>query len=325
MSNGSPTVSIALPVYNGENYLRETIGSVLRQTFEDFELLLLDNASTDGTSEICREAVERDRRVRYLPSEANRGLIWNHNRGVEPARGKYFMWIEHDDLIAEDYVNRCVKALNDDPKIVLCFTNTLVIDENGQRINHVSNHLDNSSPSSRIGSLTRGHTLCDAEFGLMRMDTLKKTALHRYIIPSDLVLLCEMAIHGPFELIPEHVFVRRHHPDEISHRSRSSRQVMLIHAPLRAGTFFIPSLVNARGFFDAIKSARLPWKERLKCYKHLMVWFWAQRRDLYYECEGPLVCSLKRRVSQANVDRLKTLRRRLFTRHRPAREQPSQP
>jgi glycosyltransferase involved in cell wall biosynthesis len=325
MSNGSPTVSIALPVYNGENYLRETIGSILIQTFEDFELLLLDNASTDGTSEICQETVEQDKRVRYLRSEVNRGLIWNHNRGVEPARGNYFMWIEHDDLIAEDYVNRCVKALNDDPKVVLCFTNTLIIDENGKRIDQVSNHFDNSSPSSRIGSLARGHTLGDAEFGLMRIETLKKTSLHGYIIPSELVLLCEMATHGPFELIPEHLFLRRHHPDETSHRSRSSREIMLIHAPHRAGTFFSPFLINARGFLDAIRSARLPWKERVKCYNHLMVWLWDQRRDLYYECEAPLVDSMKRRLSEVNIDRLKTLRRRLFGPHRPATERPSQP
>lgn len=157
MNNGSPEVSIALPVYNGENYLREAIRSVLRQTFEDFELLLLDNASTDATSEICRETVEQDQRAHHLRSDVNRGLIWNHNRGVESARGQYFMWIEHDDLIAEDYLDRCVNALNDDPKIVLSFTNTLIIDENGKEIDQVSNHFDNSSPSSRVKSLARAH------------------------------------------------------------------------------------------------------------------------------------------------------------------------
>jgi glycosyltransferase involved in cell wall biosynthesis len=323
MINGSPAVSIALPVYNGENFLREAIRSILRQTFDDFELLLLDNASTDGTSAICQESVEHDPRVRYVRSEVNRGLIWNHNRGVELARGKYFMWIEHDDLIADDYVNRCVKVLNDDPKVVLCFTNTQIIDENGQLGKRVSNHFDNSSPSSRIRSLTRGHIVGDAEFGLMRLEALKKTTLHRYINPSELVLLCELATRGPFELIPEHLFLRRHHVGEISHRSRSTRDVMLIHAPGRAGTFFIPSLVNARGFFDAIRGCRLPFEERVKCYNHLMVWLWDQRRDLYYECEGPLVSSLKRCLSQASIDRLKMLRGRLFGSRRAAASQAS--
>jgi hypothetical protein len=323
MSNGSPMVSIALPVFNGENYLREAIDSVLKQTFEDFELLLLDNASTDGTSQICRESVEQDQRVRHFRSDVNRGLIWNHNRAVGLARGNYFMWIEHDDLIAEDYVNRCVKALNDDPEIVLSFTNTQIIDEHGERRELVSNHFDNTSPSTRIGSLTRGHTLGDAEFGLMRLETLKKTALHPYIVPSELVLLCELATHGPFELIPEHLFLRRHHADEVSHRSRSSREVMLIHAPDRAGTFFIPFMVNARGFFGGISRTRLPWQERVKVYNHLLVWLWQQRSDLYYDCAGPLVGSLKRRLSQANIDRLKSLRKGLFRPHPKATEHPS--
>ena len=60
MTTETPLVTICLPIYNGEDYVREAIGSVLRQTFEDFELLLLDNASTDGTSEICREVVAQD-------------------------------------------------------------------------------------------------------------------------------------------------------------------------------------------------------------------------------------------------------------------------
>ena len=109
MSAENPLVTIALPVYNGQNYLRQAIRSVLKQTFRDFELLLLDNASTDGTSEICREAVEQDRRVRYATADENRGLAWNHNRAVELARGRYLMWISHDDALGEDYLGHCLR------------------------------------------------------------------------------------------------------------------------------------------------------------------------------------------------------------------------
>ena len=66
MSDYRPSVSICLPVYNGENYVREAITSILEQTFEDFELIISDNASTDGTGEICRDAATRDPRVRYI-------------------------------------------------------------------------------------------------------------------------------------------------------------------------------------------------------------------------------------------------------------------
>jgi len=310
----NPVVTIALPVFNGENYLREAIRSVLSQTFRDFELLLLDNASTDGTSEICREAVAQDQRVHYFRAEVNRGLIWNHDRAVELAKGAYFMWLAHDDTLAEDYVRRCVEGLTQDPDVVLSFTNSNIIDASGERIEQVSNHCDNSSPSSRFRSLMRNQTCCDAIYGLMRMETLKKTGLHGYFAGSDLVLLCEMAMHGRFKVIPDFLFLRRHHPNVTSSRHRTSREITLIHAPQKAGKFFLPYLLIAGGFLAAIGRARPPWKERLECYKYLSFWLWKNRRDLYFDCVLPITGSLKRHLSEANVARLKSARNRLFRR-----------
>ena len=132
MSIENPLVSVSLPVYNGEDYIREAIRSVLNQTFQDFELLLLDNASTDGTPQICLEAVARDPRVRYFGSEVNRGLAWNHNRAVAVARGRYLMWMGHDDLISEQCVERCIEALQRDPAAVLCYAFTNRIAASGK-------------------------------------------------------------------------------------------------------------------------------------------------------------------------------------------------
>ncbi len=311
MSNENPLVSICLPVYNGEDYLRQAIQSVLQQTFEDFELLLLDNASTDGTSEICSEAVAQDRRVRYFRSQVNRGLVWNHNRAVKLAKGRYFMWMGHDDALGEDYVKRCVEVLNQDPRVVLSFTNAKNVDANGDLINEVLNHCDNESPSSRLRSLLRKETSCDAIYGLMRMETLKKTGLHGYFAGSDLVLLCEMALHGPFTVIPDFLFLRRHLPNVTSYHHSTSREITLIFDPRKAGKFFLPCLLTAGGFLPVINRARLPWKERLECYKHLSIWLWNHKRDLYDECMQPTVGLLKRHLSHANVDRLKSLRKRL--------------
>src|SRR5262245_39362496 len=75
-----PQVSVCLPVYNGENYIHEAIQSVLEQTFTDFELIISDNASTDGTAAICLAAAAGDPRVHYSRAEQNGGLAFNHNR-----------------------------------------------------------------------------------------------------------------------------------------------------------------------------------------------------------------------------------------------------
>src|SRR5688572_10868700 len=103
MPEKNPRVSIGLPVYNGENYLAEAIDSILAQTFEDFELIISDNASTDRTQEICEAYAAKDGRIRYYRSEVNKGSAWNFNRVFELARGEYFKWAAHDDYIAPEY------------------------------------------------------------------------------------------------------------------------------------------------------------------------------------------------------------------------------
>src|SRR2546425_2550054 len=127
----SPLVSIGLPVYNGENYVREAIESILDQGFADFELIISDNASTDRTGEICREWISRDSRVRYYKSEVNRGLAWNFNRVFELACGRYFLWVSHDDRVGEDYLSRCLEVLERYSGVVLCFSNSNYINETG--------------------------------------------------------------------------------------------------------------------------------------------------------------------------------------------------
>jgi glycosyltransferase involved in cell wall biosynthesis len=129
-----PAVSVCLPVFNGENFLREAIASVFDQTFQDFELVISDNASTDGTGDICREAECRDRRVRYFRSETNCGLARNFNRAFGLARGRYLVWLGHDDVMGKDYLRQCVAALEADPGAVLCFSNADYIDDSGSTL-----------------------------------------------------------------------------------------------------------------------------------------------------------------------------------------------
>src|SRR6185295_20414870 len=98
MQNRPPRVSIGLPVFNGEQLLRQAVDSLLAQTFSDFELVISDNGSTDGTEAICREYAARDSRIRYLREPENRGGSWNFSRLPPLARGEYFRWSCHDDI-----------------------------------------------------------------------------------------------------------------------------------------------------------------------------------------------------------------------------------
>ena len=137
-----PRVTIGLPVYNGETYLREAIESLLSQSFEDFELIISDNASTDGTRTICEQYAELDPRVLYDRCETNFGARRNYNRLVAMARGEYFKWAAHDDNCYPDFLAECVVALGRDPDAVVCYPTTHLIDDKGEVMSEYRNGLD---------------------------------------------------------------------------------------------------------------------------------------------------------------------------------------
>lgn len=112
--SGGPAVSIGLPVFNGENYVREAIDSLLAQTFTDFELLVSDNASTDQTQSICEAYALRDPRVRYVRQDKNLGAGRNFEFVLDHARGTYFMWAAHDDTWAANWLEVLVAAIRVD-------------------------------------------------------------------------------------------------------------------------------------------------------------------------------------------------------------------
>ena len=93
-----PSLSIIVPVYNNERYLENTLNSVLRQSYEDFELLLIDDGSGDDSLTICQKFAGRDRRVRVICKE-NGGVSSARNRGLDEAQGKYIAFIDGDDCI----------------------------------------------------------------------------------------------------------------------------------------------------------------------------------------------------------------------------------
>src|SRR3712207_3999522 len=120
----APTVSIGLPVYNGERYLALAIEAVLAQTYRDFELIISDNGSTDATSAICKAFAARDPRVRYYRYEENRGAAWNFNNTARLARGRYFKWQCYDDLLEPEMIQACLDVLEREPEVAVCCTRT---------------------------------------------------------------------------------------------------------------------------------------------------------------------------------------------------------
>jgi glycosyltransferase involved in cell wall biosynthesis len=214
-----PKVSIGLPVYNGDNYLREALGSLLGQTFSDFELVISDNGSVDDTRTICEEFAAADERVRYHRSDVNRGGTWNFNRVLELSTGEYFRWAAHDDLIAPTYLQRCVEALDADPDAVLCHTRVEIIDEHGA--NHglyVGPPMRRDDPRVHVrfrDAATYGGR-CHQIFGLMRRDALLRIPPYGDYGHADGVLLARLILLGPFIELAEPLQLMREHGEQVS-------------------------------------------------------------------------------------------------------------
>lgn len=116
-----PLVSIGLPVYNGEKYIREALDSILSQDYPNFEVIIADNASTDDTESICHEYVKRDRRIKYFRRSENFGMVKNFLYTFENASGKYFTLLAHDDLISsKEYLSSTISYMNKHPNVVCC-------------------------------------------------------------------------------------------------------------------------------------------------------------------------------------------------------------
>jgi glycosyltransferase involved in cell wall biosynthesis len=219
MSN--PTVSIGMPVYNGQRHLALAIEAVRAQTFRDFELIICDNASTDATEQISREFAAKDARIRYFRNEKNLGAARNFNRAFELTTGKYFKWAAHDDLIAPTYLERCVAKLEASPDAVLCFPRRHYITyEDGQITGSPfqsapwqNEWLESFDGLTFRQLLHMGTSWCPIlVFGLMRSDGLRRTSLIGPYVASDLVLVGEMRLLGRFEHVPEELYFQRMHP-----------------------------------------------------------------------------------------------------------------
>lgn len=272
----SPTarLSIGLPVFNGERYLAASIEALLGQSYQDFELIISDNASTDGTAAICRQYAAQDSRIRYIRQPRNLGLVGNHNFVVAQARGEFFKWAGHDDLYARDQVERCVAALDEQPAAVLATSWTVYIGSSGSatKLYKFPAATAAASAPERLRSQLfddKG----DYTYGVMRTNVLRRTPLLSSYHRAEDVLVAELALHGSFCTVEDWLFFRREHPNEVQ---MSVREGCAIFDPRRANRFRHPTLrlygEYIWGHFAAVSRAPLSPADRRACYLLLMRW-----------------------------------------------------
>lgn len=285
-----PRLTIGLPVYNGEEYLAESLDAVLGQSYDDYELIISDNASTDGTAEICRHYEKQDPRIRYLRQPHNIGAAPNHMILIELCRTELFKWMSADDLYARDLLTRCIAALDEHPDVVLAHSWTAAIDGTDQITQAQPYPLTTDSPHApeRFRSLlfgVDGHDDWDDDYGVIRADDfygvirtdiLRQVRPHASYYYADRTYMTEIALHGPFHQIPEWLYFRRDHPDRAQHAHPTVRSRCVNLNPRRTNPILHPAprllAEYVLGWADIIRRAPLTPTDKRECRRHLRHW-----------------------------------------------------
>jgi glycosyltransferase involved in cell wall biosynthesis len=279
----TPRLTVGLPVHNGERYLAESLDALLGQSFPDFELLVSDNASTDGTEEICREYAAADGRIRYLRQPRNIGACPNHNVLVHEARGELFKWASHDDLYGRELLERCVAALDAHPHVALAHADQAIIDADGAITRLVTYPLATASPRApeRFRSVLFD-VGGDDFYGVMRTAVLRRTPLNASYHHSDRTLVAELALLTPFHQVPSLLFFRRDHPDRAERARPTIRSRAANMDPRRASRLAHPTArllaEYVLGFVGAVRRAPLPPAEKRECLRHIGAWLVSRAR-----------------------------------------------
>jgi len=263
-----------MPVFDGENYIEPAIRSILDQTYQDFELVICDNASQDGTEGICRSYAEKDPRVKYHRNDENIGAAGNFNFTVRLASGEYFKWAAHDDTLAPEYLERCLQVLEQDGRVILAFPKTILVDHYGDPVSKYEVNMNNimsESASTRFRDLILINHWGVEIFGLFRKSVLESTGLLESFPGSDRTIMAELALKGRFYEVPEHLFYSRDH-------SERSTRTGTIHT--RAGWWDTKKTGQTvfpqwRLFYELVKIVKrsgLPRGEKAACYSCVLKW-----------------------------------------------------
>ena len=198
-------VCVGLPTYNRCDRLARAVDSVLAQSHHALELTISDNASTDGTEELCREIAERDPRVRYVRHPTNRGSTENFNHVFGALRGEYVMVLGDDDWIDPDYVAACLEVLAAEPDVAVVVGRSRYYRSDGEYEGELGSppELLDDSPARRVRAYYALEPKPETFYGLMRASALRTAAPMRNVLYNDGIFAATIVFAGKLRAVPE--------------------------------------------------------------------------------------------------------------------------
>lgn len=207
----TPTVSVIMPVYNAEKFLREAIDSILRQTFEDFELIIINDGSNDNSQRIIDSYAAHDVRI-VAVKQRNHGVVYTANKAISMARGKYIARMDADDISLPDRLRQEVSILDKHPKTVLVCSSFEVFDEHGEYRYREIVLPDNNAIQRALylrNPIANGSTL-------IRKKSLVEAGLFDEIFAEDFHMWMKLAKLGDFEATGTVLYRWRMNPDGLT-------------------------------------------------------------------------------------------------------------
>lgn len=198
-STAMPLVTIGIPTFNRLGTLRRTIASVLAQEYSNFQVVISDNASTDGTEAACIEYAQQDKRIRYVRQTKNLGPTANFNAVLAGATGEYFMWLADDDWLDHNYLAVCINHLIGNPELVLVGGVARIHGEN-QVLEGLRMSLHQSSPAERLLKYVWRVRDNSVFYGVMRRQVIGELRL-RNLMANDWLFVGAMAFRGKVETV----------------------------------------------------------------------------------------------------------------------------
>ena len=218
----SPIVSVCIPAYNGERFIKYAIASVLTQTFTDWELIICDDCSNDNTAKIVDSF--SDSRIRFYINPKNLGISANFNRCIEFSKGNYIYIFAQDDVMCSTNLEKKVKLLNENPKVGMVYSNAYKIDEKGEIVCkywagvHDEDFVQDGS-SYLKSSLFRNNAICCPTV-MVRKECYNKVGGYdlRLTFTLDFEMWMRIALHYNIAYLSEPLIYYRRHSDNYTHK-----------------------------------------------------------------------------------------------------------
>lgn len=263
-SDKGPLVTIGMPIYNEERFLEQALDSLCAQNYENIQILISDNASTDGSGEIASSAAERDARIQYFRAAENIGATANFRRVVDLAEGKYFMWAAGHDEWSADLISSSVEILESEESASIAIATSYWMDEAGVRNDRDTDYADTRGKSVFARFFTVFWGNMHPVLSLMRREYLNQTRSMQSFAGADLVLLTDLVLKGDFVHAPNAWWNRRDVRSKENHAERMKRY---------AGNEFgqvssaldrrFPLLKLPLALISTVWGARISWWQRL--------------------------------------------------------------